>query len=170
MPHTQLVTTECVRERRIHVDYVIKPLALGLEEDHAAQVVQQGVELVWRFHQVDLSRLDPGEVEDVVDNGEQVLSGVFHVAGVHADVRQSLSHHRITAVREALRSAPLPENHLVHAEHCVDGGSNLVGHVRQEVALGAVGALGAHLFLQQVPLHPHKGSHDAHRQQRRHEQ
>ena len=103
-------------------------------------LTQEGRQPEGAFLDGDLAGLDPGEVQDVVDDEQQGAAGgvdLLHQAvlvGVQAGPRQDLG----------------------HAEHGIHGGADLVAHVGQEEALGFVGGLGGLLggpqFLLQFAL------------------
>ena len=170
LPDPHLVAAQTVRERFVHVHDERKPLVLRLEKEHIAQIVEDGTELVDCLLQFDAPRLDLGKIENVVDDGQQVMAGVLHVLRVDADVLERFPHRRRAVLGAGLRPAVLPQNHLVHPQHRVDGGADLVGHVRQKVALRTVGAFGPHLFFHQPGLHLHKRPYGHHGKHGRHQQ
>ena len=77
--------------------------------------------------ELELPRLDLGDVEDVIDEVEEVLTGHVGVLHVPPHLRRQLVRH----------------GELQHAQHAVEGGAHLVRHRGEEVALGVV--RGAHL-------------------------
>ncbi len=76
-----------------------------------------------------LARLDLGKIEDVVDDAQQVLARVVDLVQVAAQLRVGVRLQR----------------QVGHADDAVHRGADLVAHVRQEVALGLVGRIGARL-------------------------
>ena len=125
LAHAYRVPVQPVRQVFVNVDMEVQALLFRLEHDHVRHVVQDGAELVIHLNDLHPARLDLGEVQNIVDDGQQVLPGALHVAGVGGD---------------ALIPA-FADDHLVHAQHCVDGGADLVGHTGQELALGGVSLL-----------------------------
>ena len=89
-----------------------------------AQVEVDGVQL-------ELARLDLGEVEDVVDHRQQ-------------RVGRLLDHLQVLALLGVELGL---QRQLGHADHAVHRRADLVAHVGEELALGAVGLLGLHLRL-----------------------
>ena len=86
------------------------------------------------FH---LVRLDAGEVEHVVDDGQQGPGRVPDHVQVFALLRREVH------VRD----------HLGHAQDAADGGADLVAHVGQEPALGPAGPLGPAVGRPELLLH-----------------
>src|SRR5262245_63652985 len=76
--------------------------------------------------QVELTRLDLREVEDIVDNCQKMIGG---------RIRQS----KITAL---LRGQIGVECQVSHADDAVERRTDLVAHVREKLALGPAGRLG----------------------------
>ncbi len=107
------------------VDYDGEPLGAGLLAHQGADVVQHGGEGEVALLQRHLAGIDFGEIQNVVDDGEQMLGGVV-------DLLQSLLLGVIRRV--ALEQISEPQNG-------VHGGADLVAHVGQKRTLGTVGAL-----------------------------
>ena len=84
--------------------------------------------------QLQLAGLDLGEVEHVVEHGQQLLAGLAHD-------RQPLA----LLVRQF---AAL--HHLGHGQHAVQRRADLVAHVGQELRFGDVGRVGRVARLHQV--------------------
>ena len=76
--------------------------------------------------ELEVARLDPGDVEDLVDQVQQMATGPHDVADGLAVMVGQVVH--------------LEE--LGEAQHTVERGAQLVAHPRQEVALGLAGLLG----------------------------
>ncbi len=88
----------------------------------------QGLELEVAELHLHLARLDPGKVEDAVQDPQQGLAGFM-------DQLDAVAPRRIGIVAE---------QDLRHAQDAVQRRADLVAHVGQEVALGPVGALRLH--------------------------
>ena len=82
--------------------------------------------------------LDPGEVQDVVDDGQQRVGRRFDDPQILALFGRELG----------------VEHEIGHPDDAVHRRPNLVTHVRQELALGPVGGLGGLLGRSQFGLHP----------------
>ncbi len=109
----------------------LQPFLVGAQGERGHGVVQGIAEVEVDEIQVELAGLDLGEVEDVVDHGQQVIGRELH----HPEVL-------------ALLGGELGvESQLGHADDAVHGRADLVAHVGQELALGAGGRLGGLLGL-----------------------
>ena len=114
--------------------------------DALAEVERLGLEL-------EPARLDLGEVEDVVDHGEQRVAALPH------DLR-------VLALLVGQRGV---EEQSAHADHRVHRGADLVAHGGQEGALGLVGRLGLPPCQEELgdvvvdPDHAHPGAVHDHR-------
>ena len=115
-----------VRHGRIDIDDQFEALLVRPQRHRVRRVADgiAGVE-VDRV-ELELARLHPGEVQDVVDDGQQRIGG-------RLDDPQIL----------ALFGRELGVQHEIgHPDDAVHRRPNLVTHVRQELALGPVGGLG----------------------------
>ena len=166
---THLVTEKLVRDRLVHVNGEIQFLVLGLEVSHVIEIVEKRTELIRRFHQVQPARFDLGKVEDVVNDGEKIVASALDVRGVNADVVERFLRGIRIIIREFLHSFLLTEDHLIHAQNGVDRRPDLMGHVREKITFGLVGALRPDLLLKQFALHLHIGTNHEEGQQRRHQ-
>ena len=117
-----------------HVDHEAEALGTGLLAHQGADVVQHGGEGEVTLLQRHLARIYLGEIQDVIDDGEQVLGGIV-------DLLQPL-------VLGAVRGVALEQ--ISQPQDGVHGSADLVAHVGQEGALGTVGALGALMGLGQL--------------------
>ena len=121
------------RVRHVGRDVVgeFQPFLVGAHGERGHGVVEGVAEVEIDEIQVELAGLDLGEVEDVVDHGQQVIGRELH----HAEVL-------------ALLGGQLGvEGQLGHADDAVHRRADLVAHVGQELALGAGGGLGGLLGL-----------------------
>ena len=133
----------------------------GLDDVH--QIGEQGLQGGVAVIQDHLAALDFGHVQNVVDKPHQQLAG-------QADVPQVFPH--------ALRLVHVLLRQLGHAGDGVHGRADVVGHVGEEAALGAVGALrrfaGLLLRLEhpagQVPVDQEHRRQDQQADQRQHHQ
>ena len=80
------VAEEMVRKIFGHIHQEGQVPGLGPEADQTADVVQHRTEPVFTFPDFHFACLDPGDIEDVVDDGQQILSGVADDSGISADV------------------------------------------------------------------------------------
>ncbi len=92
---------------------------------HAHHLAHHCFQVVIRIHQLHLARLYLGQVQNVIDDGQQVLGGGLYVLGVGVDLGVSALLH----------------DDVVQADDGVHGGADLVGHIGQELALGNAGLL-----------------------------
>ena len=84
--------------------------------DHIDQIRDHNGEIVIHGDEVEFARLDPGKVQDIVHQAQQVFARGLDVCGVGGDGGV----------------VALPEDPLVHR---VDGSADLMGHIGQEIAL-----------------------------------
>ena len=122
------------------LDPEIQPLGPGHAAHEYLQVGEEALEHEGLEFQTHLAPLDLGQIQDVVEEGQEGAPGGADVANLGP-----LS-----------RSKPLLFEQLRHAKDRVHGGADLVAHVGEELALGEVGGLGLLLGLQQgaFSLHP----------------
>ena len=104
----------------------LQPLVVGQAADHFHRARYQFVEREVGVLQRHLAGLDLGQVEDVVDDLQQVLGGAI-------DLGQAFA---------LLRVARVATHQVGEADDGVHRRADLVAHVGQERALGAVGRLG----------------------------
>ena len=112
-------------------------LPVRADAEHHLQVVEQAGQVERGGVQGRAAGLDLGHLQDVVDQGEQMLAAAV-------DGPQVLA---LPGVE-----VPVAQHQLGEPEDGVHGGADFVRHVRQEDALGAVGGFGGflrlgHLFL-----------------------
>ncbi len=110
-------------EERRHLERELQPLRARGRGGLARDPVHHVGELELDVLQDDLAGHEPGEIQDVLDDVEQVLAG-------DADLLQEF------ALRRRRVGA---QGQVGHAHHAVDGRQELVADVRQEAALGLVG-------------------------------
>ena len=99
---------------------------MGPQRHHGGEVVEQGAQIEVQRLQVELARLDLGEVQDVVYEREQRLAAVAHGLGIAPLL--------LVQVRVQQKAG--------HADDAVHGRADLVAHVGQKLALGHVGHIG----------------------------
>ena len=101
-------------------------MLLNLGAGHGDQIVNQVGKVKFLLHKLHLAGLDLAHVQHLIDQTQQVLAG-----------------------KGNLLQAVLYPNFIVnmgsgnggHADNAVHGGADVVGHIGQEVGLGAVGCL-----------------------------
>ena len=110
----------------------------GLHRDQGGQVVQHLLQVEVHLFHGQLAGLDLGEIQDVVDDAQQVVSRGLHLGDVVA----------LLGVQVGL------QGQVAHADDGVHGGADLVAHVGQEIALGPGGGLGGGPGLLELPFGP----------------
>ena len=95
-------------------------LLLGLGAEDAQAVVDQCIEIELHIIEFDLPGFELGNVENLVDQGEQLITGA--VDGLH-----------IVALLHRQRRA---QQQLGHAQHTVHGRADFVADLRQELGFG----------------------------------
>jgi hypothetical protein len=136
LPETTLVADQRVGDRGIDVTGELEPLVVRPERQRAQRALEALAEPERRRVQQHHTRLDLGEVEDVVDDRQQRV-------GRRRGDRQELP---------LLRRELGVQRELEHAEHTVHRRPDLVAHVGQELALGSIGRLGLILGAEQILL------------------
>ena len=106
------------------------PFSWARTASSGGDVVQQCAQVEVQRLQLELARLDLGEVEDVVDDRQQRLAARAHGLGVAP----------LLLVQLGVQQQP------GHADDAVHGRADLVAHVGQELALGDVGRLGSRVI------------------------
>ncbi len=104
----------------------------------ATGFLQVGAQIEVPALEVELAGLDLGKVKDVVDDGQQTVC-------------RGLDHPEVLPLLTAEIGI---EGQLGHADDAVHGGSDLVAHVGQELALGPAGRFGRFLGLLQGGFGP----------------
>ncbi len=116
---------------RVDVDDEFQRLYLGPLVDEADHAVQNAGKLEVDLLQRHALGLDLRQVEDVVDQFQEVLRGLLHLAQLFAQ------HGFLGAV----------QGQTGHAQDGVHPCAQLMAHVGQEAALGTIGGLGTDLGL-----------------------
>src|ERR1039458_1184982 len=125
-----------------------QPVAIIFQQraDGAYGVVNQRQHVEALNRQLHLSRFDLRKIEDIVDQAQQMLAGPPDFA----EIRQQVLMPAI--VGHLLQ-------HLAITDDRIQRRAELMAHVRQEGALGAVGFLGCVFGADQFPLHALQFSH-----------
>ena len=108
------------------VAHQLEPATVGRQPEQLDGVLDHGPDIELELLELQPSGLDLGEVEDVVDHGEQALRRGPHRGREVALPRQQIGR----------------EQQLGQAEHAVHRRPDLVAHVGQELGLGAAGGVG----------------------------
>jgi hypothetical protein len=138
LPEAAHVPDEPVRDVVVDLAGDLESLPLRTHRDRLEGVPQDVAQGERGGVEVELAGLDLGEVEDVVDDGEERI-------GRRLDQLQVL----------ALRPGEVgPEGELGHPDDAVHRGADLVAHVRQELPPRLVRGLGRFLGLVQLGGHP----------------
>ena len=82
LAHADLVTVKGVGDGTVHIQPVLQSLFPGTEGDHAADIIQEGGELIAAFGDFHFSGFDFGEIEDIVDDGQQIGTGLFYIGRI----------------------------------------------------------------------------------------
>ncbi len=119
---------------RRDLDRKIQPLVLGDGREAVTHRLGHPLDVEVLLGQLQLARLDLGEVEHVVQHRQQLLA--------------RLAHHVKPLALHIGEVAAL--HHLGHRQHTVQRRADLVAHVGQELRLGDVGRVGRVARLHQV--------------------
>ena len=126
LPHADRIAA--IGAAHVGVDHQVEgdPLAIGDRGEGRVGASGQLLQVEIGQLQLQLARLDFGQVENVIENGQQGLAGL-------ADHLQPAT----LAARQ-----PVPLHRLGHAQHPVQRRADFVADGGQEGALGPVGGLG----------------------------
>src|SRR6185312_16162903 len=136
LPDARRIAPEALGDFRIDAQSQLETFGLRLNGEQAADILESLPHAQLDALQVELAGLDLGEVQDIVDDCEQrpgaASDGLGEVAlhGVERGVEQQLG----------------------HAEDAVHGRSDLVAHVREELALRPVRGIRRFPRLDECPL------------------
>ena len=83
LPHS--VSVQHVRYRFVRAEMKFQSLLPCLETEHAAEIIEHGAEMVVCSGNVHFSGLNPGEIQDIVDNGQQAAAGAPDRFGIGDD-------------------------------------------------------------------------------------
>ena len=114
----------------MHVDPPAQPLLLAAYGKHTRDILRQVTQVEITGVQLHGTGLDLGEIQDVVNQTDQVVARRMD---------------RLQGATVFLRQIQVGLDELGITQHRVHRGTNLVGHVREELGLGVAGTLG--LFL-----------------------
>ena len=138
LPHVRFISVQAVGQCLLHMDQELESLLLRFDKDQVADVAEHGTEPVVSFDDACFPCFDFGKIENVVDDGQQVFARPVYVSGVGSDRPEGREESRAAGFGCCLRLMALPQHHLIHAQDRVDGGPDLMGHVRKEAALRLV--------------------------------
>ena len=114
------------RGRGVHIQAQLQALGPGLEAQHRLHILHHGQQIEVQGLEDQLPGLDLGEVEDVVDEGQQGLAAGADGLGILP----------LLIAQGRVQEEP------GHANDAVHGGADLVAHVGQELALKPRGCHG----------------------------
>ena len=136
LPDPARVADQVPRRSRQAADDELDTLGRGLTRQQASHVLGQKLQIEGAWVELHHARFDLGEVEDVVDHGQQ---------------RATRSTDRLDVVA-LLFVERRPRERIGHPHHAVHGRAELVAHVGEEAALGRRGLLGPGLRCTQLGL------------------
>ena len=111
------VAQQRFRHVGVHVDEELQVLIRGRRRKNPTHVIGDAFDVESDLFHLETPGFDLGEVQDVIDDGEQVLRG-------HLDARRQFQ--LVTVERR-------PEQQLSETDDTVHGGTNLVAHRREEL-------------------------------------
>ena len=114
----------------------LQPLAIGCNGQHLDDSLQHPAQAEVQAFERHLSRLDLGQIQDMVQQGFQRLRTVAYYLGITP----------LFGWEVAIEQQP------GHADYAIHGGADLVAHVGQEPALRQVGGFGEFFGLDQLLL------------------
>ena len=136
LAHSDRIDIGQVGELILPLERDLQPLAVGQCGMAADHIAHHRLQTAGLAIEVQLTRLDFGKVEDIVDQIEQVVGRALHIAQQIALVIIELAH----------------AQQLQHAVHARDGGSQLMAHGGQKKAASLHRLLGRGARLTQLML------------------
>ena len=155
LPDPYDVAEEIVGKMFVDVGPEREVLFPGLEIDHVADVIDDRAELVFYFDDVHPAFFDLREIEDVVDDGQQVVARAVNVSGIDLDLPECFLVFLLISFLKLFGLGGLTKDHLVHAEDGVYRSPDLVARVREKISLrfACVFCLFQGLFLSDLGLY-----------------
>ena len=120
------IPTQLERDLRGDMTDKLKPFFGGFDGEHFGRVFQQGPDVKIDLFELELLGFDLGDIQDVVDEGEQGLAAVANEIGVLA----------------LLAGKGRAQEQRGHADHSIHRSADLVAHIGQELSFGDIGLLG----------------------------
>ena len=122
----RLIPAKAAPGRRIDENAEVDPLLVGFRRQQADGGFDRVEELEIDDFEVDLAGLELRNIQNVVDQGEQRLGAVAHCDRTFALLRCQIG----------------LQQQSVHPDDAVHRGTNLVGHIGEEIRFGAVRLFG----------------------------
>ncbi len=116
----------------------VQPLLAGVGQDQVDRILQKRLKVEGVWIQLDLSGVQPGEVQHVIDDRQQGLAAHDDAADIAARLLRQPIH--------ALQKAG-------EANDAGQGRADLVAHIGDELGLGDIGGVGGHPLAPQFVLH-----------------
>ena len=116
---TDLVADQLTRDLRVDIDHEVEVFVLHTDGNDVDDVVDDRSQLITDIDDLHLTGFDLTEVEDIVNDRQERVTCALDVSRVFTDARVDI----------------VTKDHLGHTDDRVHRGSDLMGHVREEVRL-----------------------------------
>ena len=126
LAQTQRVTDQAPGNICRHVEHQFQAFGAGFFGNQGGDVVEYVLQIEFDPLDIEFSGFDLGEIQNIVDQPEQMLTGQLYLADVVPLAQGKLCFQR----------------QMTHADDGVHWRANLMAHVSQEVAFGLCGRLG----------------------------
>ena len=139
LPETHVIPEQPRGQTAVNLHDERKPFVFGTFLYGSFDPAQQIFQIIFYGNQFHFALFDFGKIKDSVDEIQKQMTGVVDVCGIVED----------------FGFAGSVQDHLVHADDRVDRGADFVGHAREKIGFGVVGAIRT-LFFQGQILHGFK--------------
>ena len=111
-----------------------QPLLLRPLTNHIHQIIQEGAYGIFHGNNLHLARFNLGKVQNIIDQSQKGCACRTNVLGIFP----------------RLFLLSFPQNHLVHAQHRIDGCADFMAHRGEKLTLGNAGGLGGMRHFQKL--------------------
>ena len=132
-----IVSVQGLRKPGVYIQLQLQVLLLSPVMDQVHQIIDHSDGFIFYGKDLHLAALDLREVQDPIDQGQESTARILDIHGIFAD-------RRILA---------FPEDHFIHTDHGIDGGTDLMTHLSQEVGFRLTGRGGFFDGFLQLPVH-----------------
>ncbi len=126
LAQAQWIAAQLARDAGINLDEELQPLASHFLRDLIGDIRDHSVQLESKCFQFEHAGFNLGKIENVVDQGQQMLAGIQNFLDIVALLEVEFGF----------------ERQMRHADDAIHRGANFMAHVGKEFALGAVSCLG----------------------------
>ena len=141
LPDANPVSVQQVRDRFIRAEMKSQALLFRPEAEHAAEIIEHGTEMIVCSNKVHFSGFNLGEIQDIVDNGQQAAAGAPDGFSIGHDSKSRTGVRWLCGTRRERCAVHFPQNHLIHAQDGIDRRTDFVGHLREKITFCLIGLI-----------------------------